>query len=198
MQVGQAFADAADQYVRKFLNNGVPSLFSDLKPVYRYCCAAHWSDAPLIRMAFAVLCCAVLGWAGLCWAVLGCAGLGWAGLGCAVLCCAVLCCAVLCCIVLYGAALNRLGCAVLCCAVLCCAVLAVLCCLHTKSVPRCRQAVACCSAAFAHYHKTTCMHVYTNSCNQDCSDLKVISMMHFVVQYALCRSQSVENVHKVH
>ena len=35
LQVGQAFADAADQYVRKFLNNGVPSLFSDLKPLYR-------------------------------------------------------------------------------------------------------------------------------------------------------------------
>lgn len=36
VQVGQAFIDAADQYVRKFLNNGVPSLFSDLKPLYRY------------------------------------------------------------------------------------------------------------------------------------------------------------------
>ena len=34
-QVGQEFADAADLYVRKFLNNGVPSLFSDLKPLYR-------------------------------------------------------------------------------------------------------------------------------------------------------------------
>ncbi|DBA72018.1 TPA: hypothetical protein ACH3X2_010757 [Trebouxia sp. C0005] len=34
-QVGQAFKDAADQYVRKFLDNGVPSLFSDLKPLYR-------------------------------------------------------------------------------------------------------------------------------------------------------------------
>ena len=40
VQVGQAFTDAADQYVRKFLNNGVPSLFSDLKPLYRYCCCA--------------------------------------------------------------------------------------------------------------------------------------------------------------
>ena len=71
MQVGQAFADAADQYVRKFLNNGVPSLFSDLKPLYRYCCGAQWSDAPLIHTSVgAVLCCAVL-------------------------CCAVLCCAVL-------------------------------------------------------------------------------------------------------
>lgn len=35
MQVGQDFVDAADVYVRKFLNNGVPSLFSDLKPLYR-------------------------------------------------------------------------------------------------------------------------------------------------------------------
>ena len=36
VQVGQAFTDAADQYVRKFLDNGVPSLFSDLKSLYRY------------------------------------------------------------------------------------------------------------------------------------------------------------------
>lgn len=36
VQVGQAFRDAADEYVRKFLDNGVPSLFSDLKPLYRY------------------------------------------------------------------------------------------------------------------------------------------------------------------
>lgn len=35
VQVGQEFVDAADLYVRKFLNNGVPSLFSDLKPLYR-------------------------------------------------------------------------------------------------------------------------------------------------------------------
>ncbi|KAL3138957.1 hypothetical protein ABBQ32_005768 [Trebouxia sp. C0010 RCD-2024] len=34
-KVGQAFRDAADEYVRKFLDNGVPSLFSDLKPLYR-------------------------------------------------------------------------------------------------------------------------------------------------------------------
>lgn len=40
-QVGHAFRDAADQYVRKFLNSGVPSLFSDLKPLYRY--AVPWA-----------------------------------------------------------------------------------------------------------------------------------------------------------
>lgn len=39
LQVKQAFKDAADQYVRKFLDNGVPSLFSDLKPLYRYASA---------------------------------------------------------------------------------------------------------------------------------------------------------------
>ncbi|CAL8463644.1 g3178 [Coccomyxa elongata] len=34
-KVGVAFEDAADAYVRKFLNKGIPSLFSDLKAIYR-------------------------------------------------------------------------------------------------------------------------------------------------------------------
>ena len=46
LQVGQAFKDAADQYVRKFLDNGVPSLFSDLKPLYRYPFATLFNFEP--------------------------------------------------------------------------------------------------------------------------------------------------------
>lgn len=36
LQVERAFEDAADAYVRRFINKGIPSLFSDLKALYRY------------------------------------------------------------------------------------------------------------------------------------------------------------------
>jgi N-alpha-acetyltransferase 15/16, NatA auxiliary subunit len=35
MQEGEAFAAAADAYVRRFLERGIPSLFTDLKPLYQ-------------------------------------------------------------------------------------------------------------------------------------------------------------------
>ena len=35
MQVGAEFEDAAEAYVRPFLLRGIPSLFSDLKALYR-------------------------------------------------------------------------------------------------------------------------------------------------------------------
>ncbi len=35
-QVGTAFEEAADAYVRTFLNKGIPSLFSDMKALYRW------------------------------------------------------------------------------------------------------------------------------------------------------------------
>lgn len=35
LQEGKEFEPAADNYVREFLNKGVPSLFSDLKPLYK-------------------------------------------------------------------------------------------------------------------------------------------------------------------
>jgi peptide alpha-N-acetyltransferase len=34
VQVGEDFAAAADSYVRRYLLRGIPSLFSDLKPLY--------------------------------------------------------------------------------------------------------------------------------------------------------------------
>lgn len=35
-QDGEAFEQTLDAYVRKFLVKGIPSLFSDLKGLYRY------------------------------------------------------------------------------------------------------------------------------------------------------------------
>ena len=35
LQVDKAFEEAANAYVRRFLNKGIPSLFSDLKALYR-------------------------------------------------------------------------------------------------------------------------------------------------------------------
>ena len=38
MQEGEAFELALEKYVRRFLVKGIPSLFSDLKGLYRYVC----------------------------------------------------------------------------------------------------------------------------------------------------------------
>ena len=35
VQEGEAFEAAADRYVRRFLERGIPSLFSSLKALYR-------------------------------------------------------------------------------------------------------------------------------------------------------------------
>ena len=35
-QEGEDFEAAAEAYVKRFLEKGVPSLFADMKPLYRY------------------------------------------------------------------------------------------------------------------------------------------------------------------
>ena len=35
MQEGEAFEQAAESYVKRFLEKGVPSLFAHMKPLYR-------------------------------------------------------------------------------------------------------------------------------------------------------------------
>jgi hypothetical protein len=49
LQEGEDFERAADAYVRPFLSRGIPSLFSDLKALYRWAAATHMRPVLLDR-----------------------------------------------------------------------------------------------------------------------------------------------------
>ncbi len=50
--MGEGFTDAADAYVRRFLQKGIPSLFTDLKSLYVNTAKAEVSGQCLYYLCF--------------------------------------------------------------------------------------------------------------------------------------------------